>query len=139
MFFPFHDQDRFRGQLNSFFGEDFFKKFEPYFDQANSHVNIYENEKEVCILFVMPGVQGIESLTVDVKADCMGVKGYIELPMEGFTLQEEGIFQGEFSRMIAFPALVIENDYESVYKNGIFAFIFKKRAEEIWVEQSEES
>ena len=131
MFFPFHDQDCFRNQLNSFFGEDFFKKFEPYFEQIHSHVNIYENEKEVCVLLAMPGVQGLEALTVDMKGDTMGIKGHVSLPMEGFTLLEEGIFQGEFSRVISFPALVVENKYQSFYKNGIFVFIFQKRVEEI--------
>lgn len=135
MFFPFQDQDRFRNQLNGFFGEDFFKKFEPYFQQANTNVDVYENEKEICVLFAMPGVAGIEALTVDIQENHMDISGHVEIPMEGYTCHEEGIFQGAFSRIIAFPTLVIENDYKSFYRNGIFVFMFKKQAEEIWVQE----
>lgn len=136
MFFPFQDQDRFRNQLNGFFGEDFFKKFEPYFQQANSHVNVYENEKEICVLFAMAGVAGLESLTIGVKEDHMDVNGYVEIPMEGYTCHEEGIFQGQFSRTVGFPALIIADKYQSFYRKGIFTFIFQKRSEEVWIKES---
>lgn len=123
----FKNMNEWRKQWNHFFGEDFWKGFEPFFDNAHSQLNLYQAENEVLVVLSLPGLARVEDVDIYVRHQTLEVRGKIQLQFEDFEVVQEGIFQGNFEREIQLPYTVREDRIEATYKRGLLIIHLHKQ------------
>ncbi|MDF2608459.1 MAG: heat-shock protein Hsp20 [Bacillales bacterium] len=126
MFSPFQDPTAWRKQMDMFFGESFWKKFEPHFQPGSTQVNIYENEQEVLCVLALPGLLKVDNIDVNVEDNHIVLHGEIIVKYDNFNIKEEGIYQGSFDRSIVLPTAVDAKGIKREYENGLLKLTFKR-------------
>ncbi|MBD8069664.1 Hsp20/alpha crystallin family protein [Bacillus sp. PS06] len=116
-----------RKQWDGFFGDSFWKGFEPMMNNVTSQVNLYKSENELLVVMSIPGLENVDNLDLFVQYQTLEVRGKVNLRFKGFELVEEGIFQGEFERVVQLPFPVREDRIDASYHNGLLIIHLHKR------------
>jgi len=114
-------------QWNHFFGEDFWKGFEPMLENTTVPVNIYKAENELLVVISAPGLQNVKDVDITVQYQTIEVKGNINLNYKGYEILEESIFQGKIERVIQLPFPVREDRIDASYHSGLLIINLHKR------------
>ncbi|MDF0728786.1 Hsp20/alpha crystallin family protein [Cytobacillus sp. S13-E01] len=108
-----------RKQWDQFFGDEFFGEFEPMFKANQTQLNLYKSDNEVLVVISVPGLEHVDQVDVFAHYQTLEVKGTVNLKFRGFTLVEEGIFQGTFERVVELPFPIREDRVDASYHNGL--------------------
>ncbi|QFT87431.1 Hsp20/alpha crystallin family protein [Bacillus sp. THAF10] len=115
----FKNMGDWRKQWDQFFGDEFWKGFEPYFENMQTQTNIYKSENEILCVMCLPGLVNPDQVQLYVRPQQLEVKGQINLNIHGYELIDEGIAQGEFERSFELPYPVRDDKVDATYENGI--------------------
>ncbi|WP_078550838.1 Hsp20/alpha crystallin family protein [Litchfieldia alkalitelluris] len=116
-----------RKQWDGFFGDDFWKGFDPMMNNVSSQVNLYKSDNELLAVLSIPGLENVDDIDLFVQYQTLEVRGKVNLRFKGFELVEEGIFQGEFERIVQLPFPVREDKIDASYHNGLLIINLHKR------------
>ncbi len=116
-----------RKQWDGFFGDNFWKGFEPMLDNVSSQVNLYKAENELLVVLSIPGLEDVDDVELFVQYQTLEARGKVNLRFKGYELVEEGIFQGEFERIVNLPYPVREDKIEASYHNGLLIVNLHRR------------
>lgn len=108
-----------RKQFGHFFGEEFWNGFEPLLQNNQTQMNLYKGENEILVVLAIPGLENVEEVDVYAHYQTLEIRGEVNLNFRGFELQEEGIFQGRFERVVQLPYPVREDKVEASYHHGL--------------------
>ncbi|ARK30062.1 Hsp20/alpha crystallin family protein [Halalkalibacter krulwichiae] len=111
--------------FKKFFGEDFWGNFDHMFQEFESQkksqfpkTNIYESGNELICLLLLPGIERMDDINLNVNSNILSVSGTIHLPFESYHSNKEEIFAGSFKRDIQLPFPVRSDKVIASYKRG---------------------
>ena len=119
---PFTQFSDWRKNFDQFFGDEFWNGFEPMLQNMQTQTNLYKNENEILCLLALPGLVNPDEVELYIRPQHIEVKGRIHLPVppdSNFELSEEGIFQGDFERIVELPFTVRDDKVDATYENGL--------------------
>jgi len=114
-------------QWSHFFGDDFWKGFEPMMESTTVPVNIYKAENELLVVISAPGLENVKDIEIIVQYQTIEIKGTINLNYKGYEIVEESIFQGKIERVIQLPFPVREDRIDATYHRGLLIINLHKR------------
>ncbi|WP_449538641.1 Hsp20/alpha crystallin family protein [Ferdinandcohnia sp. Marseille-Q9671] len=123
----FNQMNNWRKQWDHFFKDEFWNGFTPFFDNAQSQLNLYQGENELLVVLSLPGLAKVEDVTIFVNHQTLEVKGKTNLQFRGFEVIQEGIIQGSFEREIPLPYTVKEDRIKASYKRGLLLIHLHKQ------------
>ncbi|MDT8860284.1 Hsp20/alpha crystallin family protein [Alkalihalobacillus sp. MEB130] len=111
--------------FKKFFSDDFWGNFDHMFQEFESQkqsqfpkTNIYESGNELVCILLLPGIERMDDINLNVNSNILSVSGTIHLPFEGYHSNKEEIFEGSFKRDIQLPFPVRSDKVMASYKRG---------------------
>ncbi|WP_280771965.1 Hsp20/alpha crystallin family protein [Salipaludibacillus daqingensis] len=107
--------------LKKFFEDDFLGNFNSFFNGMvqQPRANVYESENEIICAVFLPGIKKVEDIHLTINDRTLEVRGNLNLDYNGFRLNHEEIYQGEFKRVMELPFRVRQDKKDASYQRGI--------------------
>lgn len=107
--------------MQRFFEDDFLGNFNSFFNGMiqQPRANLYESENELICAIFLPGIKKVEDIHLTIDERTIEVSGTSNLEYNGFRLNQEEIYQGEFKRVMELPYPVRQDKSEASYQRGI--------------------